>query len=219
MQNTPHTPGSSMPTSTKVALGILLGGVVLSCIVAVVWESRGHSGADITPYDSLALDTAGYDPYLDYPAEIVEVVETAEAEVPFDSVTVAEAVEAAAPAGEQQLQGYITNGGTDYPIVMQITLRHSRDEISGAYMWRATGKYAYLSTLERYGRGPSSWFTFTGHGPGNSDRTPTELTLKVKHPEGYDFEQWTLKPASDGFKGDILNLNTFDIFPVVLTRQ
>lgn len=208
MQNTNHR---GMHTSTKLAIGVLIAGAVLSGILAVMWEARNAPASDLT--DTIATDTAAFALYDDYVAVETEPVDTAvapAAEEPEASVS---------DRVEVSLGGDIRNGDGHYPIVMYMTMRYARDEISGVYRWRVSGKYAYKTTLENYGRGPASWFTFTGHGPAGTDGEPEELTLKVKDPDGGDFEEWSLTPTSEGFKGSILNLNTFEIFTVALTVE
>lgn len=65
-----------------------------------------------------------------------------------------------------------------------------------------TGKYAYISTLKKYGDRPSSWFTLKGVASGN------ELVMDVSHPDHGNFERMEVTLTGEGDKASLNGVNT-----------
>ena len=81
-----------------------------------------------------------------------------------------------------------------YPIIMKFTI-----DDNGV----VSGKYAYKSTLKKYGDVPSHWFKIEGHKYGS------DLSLIAYHPEYGAFEEWTISLSGSGsnakVSGTIIN--------------
>lgn len=75
-----------------------------------------------------------------------------------------------------------------------------------------TGKYAYQSTLGKYGDVPSSWFTLRGTDMG------ADLVLDGSNPDYGVFERWEVSLKGEGdmasLSGIATNFNTYEYFYV-----
>lgn len=83
---------------------------------------------------------------------------------------------------------------------------------------RVTGRYAYASTLRKYGDKPANYFPFDGHIDGD------RVHLQVYHNQTHQpFESWTLWVDRSGqrltMNGNLSNENTGEVMAVSLARS
>lgn len=73
-----------------------------------------------------------------------------------------------------------------------------------------TGKYAYDSTLKKYGDKPSSWFALNGN------LYDEMILMEASHPDYGIFEQWNVRIEGEGktasIRGESINSNTNEVF-------
>lgn len=81
-----------------------------------------------------------------------------------------------------------------------------------------TGKYAYRSTIDKYGDKPSSWFSLSGKMEGAG-----MLEMEASHPDYGNFESWEVALTGEGeyatISGTIANFNTNELFYVGSKRK
>ena len=80
-----------------------------------------------------------------------------------------------------------------YPIIVKLDITPDGE---------VTGKYAYVSTLKKYGDRPSSWFTLKGVASGD------ELVMDVSHPDHGNFERMEVTLTGEGDKASLNGVNT-----------
>jgi len=80
-----------------------------------------------------------------------------------------------------------------YPIIVKLDIMPDGE---------VTGKYAYVSTLKKYGDRPSSWFTLKGVASGD------ELVMDVSHPDHGNFERMEVTLTGEGDKASLNGINT-----------
>lgn len=86
--------------------------------------------------------------------------------------------------GEQELTGTFS----EYPIVMQLTVKTDG---------QVSGRYAYNSTLQKYGRGDSSWFKFKGQLLVDPSTDSVYMAIVTRNPaDGKVFEYALLECVS-----------------------
>lgn len=89
-----------------------------------------------------------------------------------------------------------------YPIIMKLKL--NEDGI-------IDGKYAYNSTLRKYGDSDSSWFKIEGAVLINNEDNTSRLVLRSIHPDtGKTFEYFVMAPDINGFEGNMVNIIHLD---------
>lgn len=73
------------------------------------------------------------------------------------------------------------------------------------------GKYAYNSTLRKYGDSDSSWFKIEGAVLINNEDNTSRLVLRSIHPDtGKTFEYFVMAPDINGFEGNMVNIIHLD---------
>lgn len=87
---------------------------------------------------------------------------------------------AALPAAAEKFTGKV---GGKYPVVVYIDINRNGDYVSG--------RYAYRSTLKKYGDKPSSWLYISGYATGFSAKGAT-YECTVTDSNGKYVENWVL---------------------------
>ena len=206
----PKKGGSSLHTVILIVL--CLGIVLLTALIVYLVKSSDNSESESTIEKSI---------YDNISQELAKIVEEGKPEVePMETVDHTERVAAPnvriewLPGGFTEVFGQsslvaadqtaiskirdlcdgrtITLSGTfsDYPIVMELNILSDG---------KVGGRYAYRSTLEKYGRGKSSWFKFAGQLLSDKWSNDLYMGIVTTNPENGNTFEYALFECSGGY--------------------
>lgn len=210
-QPEPKKPKNRIPVWVIVLMSVV-GLLAIAFVIAWAFylKSQKEASPDYVEKSTPAVEEVVEVVSEDVPEEAVEAEapakETPTGEIDWTEKRAEKRTSSSSNGNKHAVDAYVCNDEYRYPVRIEYTLMDDG---------RVKGRYAYASTIRKYGDKPSSWFRLSG----TYDKNIGSVNMSLKsylHDKTEPFETLRLRVTSDGVRGILTNCDNgkrFDIEP------